>query len=358
MELKINLKNKERIQVAQKLGQPDQVPVDLSLGSQFNYLHGWLNLDGRRFFLDPEYMLEAELQFINKFQVEGVLGPCFGLAIEPSYWGDRAAKIEVRKDTSPWVRQNLNTIEKLEDFLKNYREPDPYTAGNFPLLSHCYFYMKNILGDYLGAPMGYLGPFDTAASLVGHENVFTWIKTNPGLMHELLGRITQFFIKNIEVRNELFEPGHNDLALFDDFPGFISREDFLDFEFPYIKKLYDFYCADDSIKSFHCDGPLTHVVDLLPEMGVNVLLSFDPTADLAYFKKKIGNRVCLKGNIHPLKFMRFGKPEDIRNEVKRQMEKAKRGGGYIMSTGGELGDGTPDENIWALIEATEELGKY
>ncbi len=29
-----------------------------------------------------------------------------------------------------------------------------------------------------------------------------------------------------------------------------------------------------------------------------------------------------------------------------------------MSTGGEMGDGTPDENIFAVIEAVEEFGKY
>ncbi len=118
------------------------------------------------------------------------------------------------------------------------------------------------------------------------------------------------------------------------------------------------YCDKNSLRIFHCDGPLIHIVDLIPEMGVNVLLNFDPTADLSYFKEKIGNRVCLKGNIHPVKFMRFGKPDDIKKEAKRQIESAKNNGGYIMCTGGELGDGTPDENIKALVESTEEYGKY
>jgi hypothetical protein len=358
LKIKINEKNRERIAIAEKLGKPDQVPIDLSLGSQFNYLHGWLNLDGRRFFLDPSYMLEAEIEFINKFQIEGVLGPCFGLAIEPSYWGEKAAKIIIKKDTSPWSISNLNSLEKLEDFLINYKEPDPYSAGNFPVLSNCYFYMKNILGDYIDAPMGYIGPFDTSASLVGYTNMFTWVKTNPELIHDLLDKVTNFFIKNIIVRNELFKPKNSNLAFYDDFPGFLSREDFLEFEFPYIKKLYDYYCNENSIKTFHCDGPLKHIVDLIPKMGVNVLLSFDPDTDISYFKEKIGDKVCLKGNIHPVKFMNYGKPEDVKKEAKRQLLAAKSNGGYVMCTGGELGDGCPNENIYALIEATEKYGKY
>lgn len=86
MEIKINMKNRERIAIAQKMSQPDQVPIDFSLASQFNYLDGWLGLDGRRFFLDLSYVLDAQLKFINKFQIEGTLGPVFGLAIDPTYF--------------------------------------------------------------------------------------------------------------------------------------------------------------------------------------------------------------------------------------------------------------------------------
>jgi uroporphyrinogen decarboxylase len=103
---------------------------------------------------------------------------------------------------------------------------------------------------------------------------------------------------------------------------------------------------------------MDHVVDLLPEMGVTVLLMFDPKNDIGFYKKEIGDRVALKGNVNPLKFLRFGTPETVKAEVKRQLDAAKEGGGYIVSTGGEMGDGTPDENIFALIEAVEEYGKY
>lgn len=353
--IKINEKNRERISIAHKLDVPDQVPIDFSLGDQFNYLHGWLGLDGRRFFLDPSYVFDAQMQFIHRFNVEGALGPKFGLAVEPSCFG---AEIIFRKDTSPWVKPLLDTLDKLEYFLLNYREPDPYSAGYFPVITHCYFYFKERLGSLISPPIGFLGPFDTSSCIVGHLNMFLWIKDRPDLIHDLLEKITDFYIKNLAVRSELFKPSNNNLTLADDLCGFLSREDFLEFELPYVKKVYDAYCDEDSIRQFHCDGPLSHVVDLLPAMSVNALLSFDPTADLRVFKKAIGDRVCLKGNIHPLKFVRNGNPESIRREVSRLMEDAKERGGFIMSTGGELADGTPDENIDALIHATEEFGKY
>jgi hypothetical protein len=58
-----------------------------------------------------------------------------------------------------------------------------------------------------------------------------------------------------------------------------------------------------------------HGVDLLPETGVNVPLSFDPMANLGSFKRRIGDRVCLKANIHPIDFVLFGNPESVRREV-------------------------------------------
>lgn len=356
MDIKINMKNRERIATAIKLGQPDWVPIDFSYASQFNYFHGWLGLDGRRYFLDPAYVLKAQLKFINKFQIEGTLGPNFSLAIDPTFYG--AADLVIKKDTSPWIHGHLNTVEKLADYIKNYKEPDPWTAGNFPLLCNAYAYFKNVLGDLVGAPMSMAGPIDVACSLCGSTNFYIFAKKEVSLVHSLLEKITDFMIKNIEVRVKLFKPVNHDLSLFDDYAAFFNRKDFLEFCFPYIKKVWDAYTDKDSIREFHCDSPLDHVVDLLPEMGVNVLLMFDPKNDIGFFKEKIGDRVCLKGNVNPLKFMRFGTPEMVKNEVKRQLQAAMKGGGYIVSTGGEMGDGTPDENIFALIEAVEEYGKY
>jgi len=356
MNIKVSMKNRERIATAMKLGQPDQVPLDLSHAIQFNYMHSWLGLDGRKFILDPEYTLEAELKFIDKFKVEGCLGPVFGLAIDPSYFG--AADIIIKKDTPPWVHGHLSTVENLKDYIKNYKEPDPYTAGNFPLFCNGYFYFKKVLGDLIGPPMGILGPIDIAASLCGSTNFFIFAKTERQLVHSLLEKITDFIIKNIQVRVELFKPENHDFEIYDDYCAFFNRKDFLEFAFPYIKKIWGAYTDKDSIRNFHCDSPLDHIVDLLPEMGANVLLMFDPKNDIGFFKEKIGDRVCLKGNVNPLKFMRFGTPEMVKNEVKRQLQAAMKGGGYILSLGGEMVDGTPDENIYALIEAVEEYGKY
>ena len=107
---------------------------------------------------------------------------------------------------------------------------------------------------------------------------------------------------------------------------------------------------------YHCDLTLKHVAELLPEMGVNVLICFDPNTDIGYFKDKIGDRVCLIGNLKPLLLLN-GTPEEVKAECKRLIERAGPGGGYILAPGGELGYGTPAENIEAMLDAAQEYGR-
>lgn len=53
-----------------------------------------------------------------------------------------------------------------------------------------------------------------------------------------------------------------------------------------------------------------------------------------------------------------GTPEEVKREIRRQIEAAKTGGGLVITTGGELDGGTPPKNIDALLWAVEEYGSY
>jgi len=75
-------------------------------------------------------------------------------------------------------------------------------------------------------------------------------------------------------------------------------------------------------------------------------------------KEKIGNKICLSGNIHPIRVLSVMGKEEIENEVKRIMEIGKSNGGFIMSTGGEFCHGISEENVDIFLDAAEKYGKY
>lgn len=80
--------------------------------------------------------------------------------------------------------------------------------------------------------------------------------------------------------------------------------------------------------------------------------------DLKEVKEKFGKRISLAGNIHTTKVMLLGKPDDVREACRKAIEDAGRDGGFILMTGDQCGRDTPEENIFAFVEAAERYGKY
>lgn len=353
----INEENEKRISIAKRLGKPDKVP--LILWDQADFLTGWLGIDNREF-LNPEVMLEAQIKFRRRFKGIGIIGPNYGVAIAPSALG---AKVIFPKYPPPEVKPIINDLGELEDYLVHFKEPDPLFSGYIPLLCATYFYMRekvgkilsgSVVSDPFAAPISILGPWETSALLIGVQNILIGTKICPDLIHKLMEKVTTFLLHSMEARARLFRIEPNEIFLADDTCANLSPEAFREFVVPYFRRIYQQFGPSDSVNVWHCDGNLSHLMELLPEMGVTVLTNFDPYTDISEFKRRIGGKVCLIGNIAPIQIVRNGTPEEVKKEAKRQIEIAGQNGGYILTTGGELANGTPPQNIDALIEAIEE----
>jgi uroporphyrinogen decarboxylase len=105
------------------------------------------------------------------------------------------------------------------------------------------------------------------------------------------------------------------------------------------------------------------LVDLLcEETDVNSInpLEIAPMGDvdLAEVKAARGRQISLMGNLHTTNVMLNGAPELVRTKAIEAMRAAGPGGGFILSTGDQCGPGTPEENLFALVEAAREFGTY
>ncbi|MCX7012635.1 MAG: hypothetical protein NTW86_08760 [Candidatus Sumerlaeota bacterium] len=80
--------------------------------------------------------------------------------------------------------------------------------------------------------------------------------------------------------------------------------------------------------------------------------------DLTDLKKRFGDRLVLKGNLHTTNTMLHGRPADVVAASKKAIDDAAAGGGFILSTGDQCGRDTPDENLYAMIETARSYGKY
>ena len=79
-----------------------------------------------------------------------------------------------------------------------------------------------------------------------------------------------------------------------------------------------------------------------------------PFADIAEVKDRVGDRMCLMGNVNPLEVGVRGTPEEVREATLDVLEK---GGdrGMILSVGGGTSPGMPGRNIQAMLDALAEF---
>lgn len=132
------------------------------------------------------------------------------------------------------------------------------------------------------------------------------------------------------------------------------------------KKFFPFWKREaESIRNMgvpvllHSEGNL---FSLLPDLAAiyDGLHSLEPASHMSLkeVKKDYGGCLCLMGNLDLGYLYPGSKLEDLRSAVKKAMEEAKDGGGYIFGTCGGLWAGVSLEKVEAMSRFAEEYGKY
>ncbi|MHA1732745.1 MAG: uroporphyrinogen decarboxylase family protein [Promethearchaeota archaeon] len=140
----------------------------------------------------------------------------------------------------------------------------------------------------------------------------------------------------------------------------ISPEDHRDVVVPCYKQVCDVVRRAGKFIFFHSDGYTEPYFPGLVEAGFHGVESLEPMAgmDLAHLKEEYGDRLCLIGNVDVSHTLPLGTPEDVAAEVRRCVDAAAAGGGYILSPCTDLTDAVPVENAVAMVEAVKKYGVY
>jgi uroporphyrinogen decarboxylase len=109
---------------------------------------------------------------------------------------------------------------------------------------------------------------------------------------------------------------------------------------------------------FHSDGNLTAVLDDLVDLGIAGLHPVEPGAmDIRALKRRYGRRLCLVGNVD-LNTLSAGTPAQVESEVAALLADVAPAGAYILGSGNSLTYYCRLENIRAMVDTLQRLGRY
>ena len=312
------------------------------------WLPNWAGHTILDYFTDDRMYLEDNFKAIRTFP-DTIFLPGFwseyGMCTEPSAFGSVSMFGE---DEFPFAKKVLRSpaeVERLE-------RPDVRKDGLLPFVIKRLQHLQPEI-ESAGHKIRFAvarGPLNIASFLMGAPEFCEAIKTEPELMHQLLGIITDFLVDWIAYQREVF-PTIDGIMMLDDIVGFISRRDFEAFGLPYLKRAYD---ADVTVKFFHNDAPCKASAPLLSQAGIN-LLNFGIQHSLTEMKAWTNNQVALMGNVPPRDVLAEGTPADVARATTDMLNALEDKSRLVVSVGGGMPPKAPTDNIRALIDTVQQL---
>lgn len=278
-----------------------------------------------------------EAIFVPDFWVE------FGMAAEPSGFG---CKVSFFEDTTPNVHHLVQSADDI-GLLVSLPDPNPKTDGLMPFALNHYKQALVRAGetDEKIKIVAARGPLTTASHMMGLTEFLIAVKIYPKETHKLLKKTTALSKNWLSAQAEVL-PDAQGIMLLDDVAGLLSKEDYTEFAHPYLKEIFSSFSTE--LKIYHNDTDNPSCFEYLDELGMDIF-NFTHMQDISEVRKRVGERICLMGNVPPLDVLAKGSPEEVYDSAKNCIQNHGSEHGIILSAGGGVSPGTPKENIKALI---------
>lgn len=333
---------------AARLEKLEQVPMALIIDSP--WIPGYLGLNHMDYYLDPELWFQSNLKIHQEYP-DIIFVPSwwmeYGMAAEPSALG---AKIKFWQNNTPSEYHTLYHLEDIDNFPEYEVECDAFMALT---LHRIKMQKQRILDQGEILPMvTSRGPLCTAGFVRSTTEFMIDIVEKPEWAHKLIDRCTSLIIDWLKAQAKYMGDTVEGIFILDDIVGFINEEHYMEFAHPYLKRICEAF-PQDWVKLYHNDAEVTACLDHLPDCGFNVL-NWGKQTDIAEVKARVGDRMCLMGNVNPLEIGVRGTPEEVRKATLEVLEKSG-GEGIILSVGGGVSPGMPRANILAMQEALKEF---
>ncbi len=246
---------------------------------------------------------------------------------------------------------------KNERDLKKYDPPDPKKPSRFKKIEKIIEKHKNKKAIILHLN----DVFSIPRNLLGYENLFMNIASNPKLINELIDLSINI---NLELARIAVSKGIKIIFTGDDYAYdkglLISPGSFKRLFLPGLKKIIKGFKELGLLVIKHTDGYIWPILDDIVNTGIDCIDPIDPVAGMRIkeVKEKYGHRIAIKGNVDCAQTLSFSSIEDVIIETKKCIRDGGPGYGYILSSSNSIHSGVKPENYVAMLKALKMYGKY
>ncbi len=237
--------------------------------------------------------------------------------------------------------------------ITNRTSLDHYT---FPGVSDITYGRFDDAPAHLPRGLGVIGQygdiFTMTWEMMGFEAFSMACYEDPGLVGELNERLGTIVVAMFKRMAE--HPAVDALWYSDDIayatglmisPAMLRR-----YFFPWLKEVGDIARRVGKPLIYHSDGVLFDVMDELIDCGIDALHPIEPKAmDIAEVKRRYGDRLALIGHID-VDLLARGTPEEVREQVRRNIAAAWNGTGYCAGSGNSIPEYVAFANYMAMLD--------
>jgi len=194
------------------------------------------------------------------------------------------------------------------------------------------------------------GPYSLAALIMGADEAAMATMLRP----EELAQVCQFTTEKIqEYVRLLIAAGAQVICLLEPSAVMLGPDQFEQFSSTYVRHINDSCKYTGVVTVYHTCGNTMHLVGKMAESGVDAVSLDAPEAgvDLPAVAKKLPPEVMVMGNISPTGAMLTGRPAEVETEVTELLTSMEPFPNFVLSTGCDLPQETPLENIHAFMRA-------
>jgi len=339
----------ERVQCVLNSEVPDRVPISIL---SFQNAARFAGMRVGACCRSGERMAEAQTAYWEEYRHD-VIDIENGIAAMAEAVGCR---VEYPDNEPPWVVEPaLRSLEQVD----RLPEIDPLSSPSLAELVKA----TQILVDRLGKEVcirgeSDQGPFSLAAEILGPETFLTALldPNSQGGVKRLLSYAEQQVFK---LACAQAAAGSHFTLIGDSIagPDVCSPELYRRFALPYEQKLVRRLKRKGIGLGLHICGNATAIVADMIRSGA-LYLELDHKIEADKVREMTTGRITLFGTLDPVGLLCQGTAEEIREQVRREIELYAPGGGYVLSPGCTLAYETPFQNVRAMVDAGRQFGIY